>query len=210
MKRQAIISVVFSIVSMVFLCHPRLSHSHPGGLDSNGCHHNRKTGDYHCHRSGGTNNKSGHTSSPSSSYYSREREKIGKPTPRTSNRNNDVQVVGITDGDTIKVMIEGQQVKIRLYGIDAPESGQASGTWRQPQGGERDFRARQPGHDYEGLPACFRRSQAPGGRPDGWGNCTQRNRPSTPVNTWEKHPFGTLGSEVRILSSRPLRAHQLG
>jgi hypothetical protein len=23
---------------------------HPGGLDANGCHHNRKTGGYHCHR----------------------------------------------------------------------------------------------------------------------------------------------------------------
>lgn len=23
---------------------------HPGGLDSKGCHTNRKTGDYHCHR----------------------------------------------------------------------------------------------------------------------------------------------------------------
>ena len=23
---------------------------HGGGLDSSGCHHNRKTGDYHCHR----------------------------------------------------------------------------------------------------------------------------------------------------------------
>jgi hypothetical protein len=24
--------------------------AHPGGLDSQGCHHNRKTGGYHCHR----------------------------------------------------------------------------------------------------------------------------------------------------------------
>jgi hypothetical protein len=24
--------------------------SHGGGLDANGCHTNRKTGDYHCHR----------------------------------------------------------------------------------------------------------------------------------------------------------------
>ena len=26
--------------------------AHGGGLDANGCHHNRKTGDYHCHRGG--------------------------------------------------------------------------------------------------------------------------------------------------------------
>ena len=24
---------------------------HPGGLNAEGCHNNRKTGDYHCHRS---------------------------------------------------------------------------------------------------------------------------------------------------------------
>lgn len=24
--------------------------AHSGGLDARGCHHNRKTGDYHCHR----------------------------------------------------------------------------------------------------------------------------------------------------------------
>jgi hypothetical protein len=24
--------------------------SHPGGLNGEGCHNNRKTGDYHCHR----------------------------------------------------------------------------------------------------------------------------------------------------------------
>lgn len=27
--------------------------AHPGGLNSEGCHNNRKTGEYHCHRGGG-------------------------------------------------------------------------------------------------------------------------------------------------------------
>lgn len=27
--------------------------AHPGGLDAAGCHTNRKTGDYHCHRKSG-------------------------------------------------------------------------------------------------------------------------------------------------------------
>ena len=27
--------------------------AHPGGLNGEGCHNNRKTGDYHCHRGGG-------------------------------------------------------------------------------------------------------------------------------------------------------------
>lgn len=26
--------------------------AHPGGLNAQGCHNNRKTGDYHCHRAG--------------------------------------------------------------------------------------------------------------------------------------------------------------
>lgn len=26
--------------------------AHPGGLNAQGCHNNRKTGDYHCHRRG--------------------------------------------------------------------------------------------------------------------------------------------------------------
>jgi endonuclease YncB( thermonuclease family) len=37
------------------------------------------------------------------------------------------KVVGIADGDTVKVFHNGQQVRIRLYGIDTPESHQAFG-----------------------------------------------------------------------------------
>jgi len=33
-------------------------------------------------------------------------------------------VVGVSDGDTIKVMRAHEQVKVRLYGIDCPEKGQ--------------------------------------------------------------------------------------
>ena len=38
------------------------------------------------------------------------------------------RVVGITDGDTIKVVVEGEQIKIRLHGTDAPEKGQPFGS----------------------------------------------------------------------------------
>src|ERR1700722_2460713 len=37
------------------------------------------------------------------------------------------EVVGVSDGDTIKVMHNGQAERIRLNGIDAPEKAQAFG-----------------------------------------------------------------------------------
>jgi len=37
------------------------------------------------------------------------------------------KVVGVIDGDTVKVLHNGRQVKIRLYGVDTPEKAQAFG-----------------------------------------------------------------------------------
>jgi len=37
------------------------------------------------------------------------------------------KVVGVTDGDTIKVLKDGKQVKIRLASIDCPEKSQPYG-----------------------------------------------------------------------------------
>ena len=37
------------------------------------------------------------------------------------------KVVGVTDGDTIKAVINGVEIKIRLYGVDAPEKAQPFG-----------------------------------------------------------------------------------
>jgi len=35
--------------------------------------------------------------------------------------------VGVSDGDTIKVMLQGRAVTVRLYGVDSPEKKQAFG-----------------------------------------------------------------------------------
>ena len=41
----------FCVLGLVAIIHA-IESAHPGGLNSEGCHTNRKTGDYHCHRSG--------------------------------------------------------------------------------------------------------------------------------------------------------------
>lgn len=46
MRLPSIVAV--SIVSLSLPAAPLAAH--PGGLNREGCHNNRKTGDYHCHR----------------------------------------------------------------------------------------------------------------------------------------------------------------
>uniref|UniRef100_UPI0040489E83 YHYH domain-containing protein n=1 Tax=Limnohabitans sp. TaxID=1907725 RepID=UPI0040489E83 len=42
------------LISVLFFVSPGIALAHGGGLDSSGCHNNRKTGDYHCHRAPST------------------------------------------------------------------------------------------------------------------------------------------------------------
>lgn len=42
----------YFLLSAILLV-PHLASAHGGRLNREGCHNNRKTGDYHCHRSGG-------------------------------------------------------------------------------------------------------------------------------------------------------------
>lgn len=45
--------ILFTMLGVVATWSPA-SVAHPGGLNAEGCHNNRKTGDYHCHRSTGS------------------------------------------------------------------------------------------------------------------------------------------------------------
>ena len=48
-RLPSIIALLASSLSIVPIA---AGQAHPGGLNADGCHTNRKTGDYHCHRSG--------------------------------------------------------------------------------------------------------------------------------------------------------------
>ncbi|MNQ72107.1 Excalibur calcium-binding domain protein [compost metagenome] len=44
--------ILIIVAATAALAMPTSVFAHPGGLNSEGCHNNRKTGDYHCHRGG--------------------------------------------------------------------------------------------------------------------------------------------------------------
>ena len=43
-------SIVALVASSFVVSAPQAAQAHPGGLNAEGCHNNRKTGGYHCHR----------------------------------------------------------------------------------------------------------------------------------------------------------------
>ncbi len=47
---QRLIGWCLVVLILALLIMPRPVFAHSGGLNAEGCHHNRKTGDYHCHR----------------------------------------------------------------------------------------------------------------------------------------------------------------
>ena len=49
---------------------PMHASAHPGGLNAEGCHTNRKTGDYHCHGGGGGSSRASSSSAPTPLYGS--------------------------------------------------------------------------------------------------------------------------------------------
>ena len=123
----------YLIYPLIFLSLSSPVFAHGGGLNSEGCHNNRKTGDYHCHRG---------------------------PKAKTKRRSSSKQevLVGIpkvTDGDTIRI----GNTRIRLHGIDAPEAKQtcASGgkEWRCGWEGASQQRL----GDQPRVPRCPQRSR---------------------------------------------------
>lgn len=60
----------FLAVALISMIVPTLAFAHGGGLNADGCHTNRKTGDYHCHGAPRTPAVPAETpSSKSTTYY---------------------------------------------------------------------------------------------------------------------------------------------
>ncbi len=93
------------------------AHAHGGGIDKLGCHHNRKAGGYHCHR-GVLAGQTFGTKQEALDRLQQGQPKQNVLAPGAGNSINGKP--RIIDGDTIE--ISGK--RIRLHGIDAPESKQ--------------------------------------------------------------------------------------
>ncbi len=48
MIAQVVLTLLLSLTSVMLIAGPL--HAHSGGLDTHGCHHDRKNGGYHCHQ----------------------------------------------------------------------------------------------------------------------------------------------------------------
>ena len=84
---------------------------HGGGLDSYGCHHNRKQGGYHCHRGGFAGQQ-----------FSSKEEMLRQPHSGRQLGEREAQyrtVRRVVDGDTL--VLENKE-RVRLIGVDTPET----------------------------------------------------------------------------------------
>ena len=105
---------------------PSLAYPHEGRLDSNGGHFNRKTGNYHCHRC------SCDCSFEQSKNYSPYTPMRDRPKTQAISSNiktkfpiesdETILCTRVIDGDTIEISYFGKKEKVRLIGVDTPET----------------------------------------------------------------------------------------
>lgn len=109
-------------LALAALLVPVSATTHGGGLDSLGCHHNRKAGGYHCHR-GELAGRS--FSSKADALKALEKVESKKESQKVSTAEQPKAtaawrtVVRAVDGDTIE--LDGGE-RVRLIGVDTPET----------------------------------------------------------------------------------------
>jgi len=102
---------------------PSAAAPHGGGLDTYGCHHDRKQGGYHCHRG----EFAGRSFASQAEMQAARQQNYTAFPPTLPISQFSGKVVSVLDGDTIDVLYNRRAKRIRLNGIDAPEKGQAFG-----------------------------------------------------------------------------------
>ena len=107
--------IISSIIFLVLLYTALFAYTHSGGLDADGGHYNRETGEYHYHNGTNTDTAVG-TIEPAMPYP------IENFTQDTA-----FKVVRIVDGDTVIISYDGEDTSVRLIGIDTPEPNEEFG-----------------------------------------------------------------------------------
>lgn len=98
---------VFPTLTLILSAACSLAHAHPGGVDEDGCHVDAKTQRRHCHA----------TSAFDPARPARPGDEGAFFGP----------LVSVSDGDTLRVKVQGVVMDVRLAGIDAPEYDQPYG-----------------------------------------------------------------------------------
>jgi len=103
----------YSLVFLFVIFFPISLSAHPGGLDALGCHHDKKQGEYHCHKGSLEGQSFGSKSEALAAI-----EKL-KPDPDEAPDAEYRKVTRVVDGDTI--VLDGNE-RVRLIGVDTPET----------------------------------------------------------------------------------------
>lgn len=112
-KTTSLLYFLICLIILFLLSPPSLS-AHGGGLDSLGCHHDRKHGGYHCHR-GPLAGQYFNSKAEAQAALELPKEKSLEHKEKTEYR----EVIRVIDGDTI--VLDGNE-KVRLIGVDTPET----------------------------------------------------------------------------------------
>jgi len=107
------------LLLMLTLLLPGIVLSHGGGLDQYGCHQDRQQGAYHCHQGDFAGQSFSNKAQILGGVQATQLEEVAKYYRG--------KVISVTDGDTIKILVDNRQIKVRLAEIDAPEKNQAYG-----------------------------------------------------------------------------------